>query len=125
MSRWVWRLLLALAILAVAGCAGGGRAPGGAARPAQAAADPPSVPAAAVQEALEGKRSGEAVRWRVAGGAESGTVTPVRTFRTAAGFCREYAVTLSAADGAGRAWRDVACRDPAGAWRPADPAPEA
>jgi hypothetical protein len=86
--------------------------------PPTASAPPPRVPEVVVQRALEATPSGEAVRWRITESGQQGTVTPVRTFRTAAGFCREYAVTLSLPDGTGHAWRDVACRDPAGSWRP-------
>jgi hypothetical protein len=79
-----------------------------------AAAD---LPATVLQDALETLRSGEAVRWRLADSERGGTVQPVRTFRTAQGFCREYAVTLTEPDGSGSAWREVACRDPSGVWQ--------
>jgi surface antigen len=104
------RLLPGAALALVAGCAG--------LPPAEAPASSPAVPDAVVQRALERSPSGEALRWRIAETGQHGTVTPIRTFRTASGICREYAVTSSVPDGTGHAWRDVACRDQAGSWRP-------
>jgi hypothetical protein len=118
-------VLAGLLLLGAAGCAGRESPPGvgagdaAAAAAAAAAGPPPSVPAPVVQQALEATPSGEALRWREPASGRRGTVTPVRTFRTAQGFCREYAVTLSVPDGTGHAWRDVACRDQAGVWQPA------
>lgn len=109
------RLLPGVLVALAAGCAGQAPPPTAAAAPPP---PPPRVPEVVVQRTLEATPSGEAVRWRIAQTGQQGTVTPVRTFRTAAGFCREYAVTLSLPDGTGHAWRDVACRDPAGSWRP-------
>lgn len=104
---------VAALVLLLGACAPWSEPPGASA--AMAAADDP--PAAVLQDALETLPSGEAVRWRVADSARGGTVQPVRTFRTAQGFCREYAVTLTEPDGSGRAWREVACRDPDGVWQ--------
>lgn len=99
-----------LPLLLLAACAGAGGPPSPGAR----AAGPP---AALVQRSLETLPSGRVVSWRDAAGGDSGTVQPVRTFLTASGFCREYALTLSRDDGSGRTWREVACRDPDGFWR--------
>lgn len=72
---------------------------------------------AELQQALETQPSGTPVRWQSAAGGQFGTVTPVRTFRTPNGYCREYLVTLQGPDGVDGIWRDIACRDAAGAWR--------
>jgi hypothetical protein len=85
--------------------------------PPRATARPLDPPPAVVQRSLETLASGEVADWTDAAGRGGGTVQPVRTFRTAGGFCREYALTVSGADGRGRAWREVACRDPDGVWR--------
>lgn len=78
-----------------------------------------SLPAGVVQHTLETKPTGESVSWHGPDG--RGTVTPIRTFRTRSGYCREYVVTVTVPDGAERETRrEVACRDEAGIWR--DPA---
>lgn len=100
-----------LPLLLFAACAGPAEPPGGAPR----AVVPPAAPAALVQRSLETLPSGRVVRWRDTAG--DGTFQPVRTFRTASGFCREYALTLDRGDGSGHAWREIACRDPDGVWR--------
>lgn len=100
-----------LPLVLLAACAGTGE-------PLRAAAPPPGPPAALVQRSLETLPSGSVVSWNDAAGGGSGTVKPVRTFRTERGFCREYALTLSQGARGGRAWREVACRDAAGVWRP-------
>ena len=80
-----------------------------------------ALPAAVVQHTLETKPTGESVGWQGPDGRQHGTITPVRTFRTRLGYCREYIVTLAEpAGGTGESWREVACRDEAGLWR--DPA---
>lgn len=102
--------LRALPFLLLAACAG-------TAEPPRATASPSGPPTSVVQRSLETLPSGRVVSWGDAAGAGGGTVQPVRTFRTDRGFCREYALTLSLGDGTGRAWREVACRDPEGVWR--------
>ena len=80
-----------------------------------------SLPPAVVQHTLETKPTGESVRWHGPDGRQQGTMTPIRTFRTRLGYCREYVVTVTVpAGGVGETWREVACRDEAGIWR--DPA---
>lgn len=81
---------------------------------------PPSMaelPDAVMQYALETIPSGEVVSWRTAANGMRGTVTPVRTFRGADGFCRDYAATISGPEGKGSVWQSTACRDGAGVWR--------
>ena len=89
-----------------------------------ASAPPPASPAAVaalpdevVQYALETTPSGELVSWRTDGTGVQGTLTPLRTFKTTGGFCREYAVTLTESQGQGRAWQETACRNAAGVWQ--------
>jgi surface antigen len=78
---------------------------------------PAIMRAAELQHALETQPSGTAVTWQSAADGQFGTVTPVRTFRTPNGYCREYLVTLRGPDGVNSTWRDIACRDAAGVWR--------
>ena len=69
------------------------------------------------QGALESNRTGAASTWRNPDSGNEGTVTPVRTYRTASGrYCREYRQTIMVGSktesGYGRA-----CRQPDGTWR--------
>ena len=69
------------------------------------------------QGALESNRTGAASAWRNPDSGNEGTVTPVRTYRTASGqYCREYRQTITVGgkteSGYGRA-----CRQPDGTWR--------
>jgi surface antigen len=75
------------------------------------------VPDSVMQYALESTVSGEVVSWRVSDTGLRGTVTPVRTYLAADGYCRDYAVTLSDPGGRGSTWQDTACRDGEGVWR--------
>ena len=77
------------------------------------------VPATVVQFVLETRASGEVVSWKVQDGSQGGTVTALRTFRGPDGFCRDYAVTVTVAEGEGGAWQSTACRDGQGYWHPA------
>ena len=81
--------------------------------------DPPALilQAPELQQALETQPSGTAVTWHSTVAGQIGTVTPVRTFRTMGGYCREYRVTLQGPGGVDGSWRDIACRDAAGIWR--------
>lgn len=110
------RLGLAWLALALVACAGDPSTP-----PVTAATqgvELPGPPRDAVQQALETLPSGRTVTWRHQADADiSGLIRPVRTFRTAQGFCREYMVTARAPDGSARVWQDVACRSPDGVWQ--------
>lgn len=75
------------------------------------------LPRAVIQYALETTPSGEVVSWRATDSSAHGTLTPVRTYRDTLGYCRDFAVTLSAPGGQGSTWQDTACRDGAGVWR--------
>ena len=79
--------------------------------------DVAEIPDSVIQYALETTPSGEVVNWRTADSGVHGTITPVRTYRTAGGYCRDYAVTLSAPTGRGSTWQARACRDGDGIWR--------
>ncbi len=71
----------------------------------------------AVQNALETLASGTTLTWRGSDGANSGTVTPVRTFKTSTGvYCRAYRRTMALAESAG-ATLATACRRPDGRWK--------
>lgn len=71
----------------------------------------------AVQDALERAPSGDAVEWRNTASGTAGSITPLRTFRTAAGvFCRDYQETLRIGVASER-YIDTACRDEDGRWK--------
>jgi surface antigen len=72
-----------------------------------------------VQEALETARSTTSLSWSYVEGGSSGEITPLRTYRTTAGFyCREYVEVIeSSADGR-RSRQRTACRDSDGRWKP-------
>lgn len=73
---------------------------------------------ATVQEALETQRSRASLSWTDEDDGSRGEVTPLRTFRTTAGYyCREYVeVVETAADGRTQRQR-TACRDSDGQWK--------
>jgi surface antigen len=73
------------------------------------------APDAVLQHALERAPSGEAMTWPAHGATAAGAVTPLRTFRAAAGYCRDYEV--GPAGGAPPVARGTACRDGDGVWR--------
>ena len=75
-----------------------------------------ALPDHVMQQALETVRSGEALTWQVSADGPPGTVTPIRTFRTNEGYCREFKVSLGQ-PGGGNTWQAIACRDAAGVWR--------
>lgn len=69
------------------------------------------------QQALEKKRSGQKLAWKLPRQAASGTTQPTATFRTAANrFCRQYVqrINLGRSD---QAYYGMACRDREGRWR--------
>ncbi len=70
----------------------------------------------AVQEALESRLSNETSQWTYPNGS-SGSVTPLRTFRTKTGhYCRDYAESLAKGSQPGSTVR-TACRGSQGIWR--------
>ena len=71
-----------------------------------------------VQKALETTGSGVQNSWRNAVTGNSGTVTPIRTYKSKAGvYCRVYYETLSIG-GRADSYQDTACRDKDGIWKP-------
>ena len=71
----------------------------------------------AVHRALEQEVSGTEVGWENPDSGSHGTVTPVRTYRSAAGkWCREYTLVVIRDDGGSETRRAVACRESEGAW---------
>jgi surface antigen len=70
-----------------------------------------------VNRALEKQLSGVTVDWRNPESGTHGTVTPVRTFKSAGGqWCREYA-RITVTDQRRELRRAIACREPDGNWR--------
>lgn len=71
-----------------------------------------------VQKALQTRLSGKSITWRNPATGHRGTVTPVRSYKTKNGyFCREYRETVIIS-GQTRQYRDTACRDRDGIWKP-------
>lgn len=69
----------------------------------------------ALQNALETQASGTRVDWR--GADANGSITPIRTFKSADGqWCREFRVD-GPADAAADPQHAIACRAPEGRWR--------
>lgn len=70
----------------------------------------------AVQSVLEEQPSGQSFRWSVPRVAE-GSVTPLRTWRSASGhWCREYVERLQLTDGRRYTARGTRCRSDDGRW---------
>lgn len=72
--------------------------------------------AEAEQRALEAAPTGSAVAWNNPDSGHSGTVTPIRTYRSGDTYCREYqqAVTIG---GQHEKVYGTACRQPDGSWK--------
>src|SRR5262249_38060186 len=68
--------------------------------------------------ALETTGSQEVTRWTNPTNGRTGTISPLRTFKSTAGlWCREYRETV-VIDGQQGEWPGVACRDMDGTWQP-------
>jgi surface antigen len=69
------------------------------------------------QKALESNRSGRASTWRNPDSGHSGTITPTKTYDTAAGQpCREYQQTVTIGGKTESAY-GTACRQNDGSWK--------
>lgn len=69
------------------------------------------------QTALERAPSGTVSTWRNPDSGNSGTVTPVRTYKTSGGqYCREYQQTV-VVGGQSQSAYGTACRQPDGTWK--------
>ena len=69
------------------------------------------------QSALETGRINQTSSWRNPDSGHSGTVTPVKTYRTSAGqYCREYQQTVNIGGRTEQAY-GTACRQPDGSWK--------
>ncbi len=66
--------------------------------------------------ALERYPDGKASRWENPNTGHSGATTPVRTYETAQGPCREYQTSV-VIDGRSQTAYGTACREPDGTWR--------
>jgi surface antigen len=72
-----------------------------------------------VQEALETARSSTTLSWSYVEDGSRGEITPLRTYRTSAGFyCREYVEVVDAGDEGQSRRQRTACRDEDGLWKP-------
>ena len=70
-----------------------------------------------LQRALETQRSGTSLSWDNSRDNHRGSVTPLKTFKTAEGiYCREYSERIEAGGGI-RQVNATACRDRRGQWR--------
>jgi hypothetical protein len=71
-----------------------------------------------LQRTLEETQSGLALRWGNNSSGNSGSVTPIRTYRTATGtYCREY-VEIIRIGRDSESYTGVACRGADGVWLP-------
>jgi surface antigen len=76
----------------------------------------------ATQRSLEVTPTGQTVTWQNPDSGHSGTVTPVKTYQTAAGqYCREFQQTVTI-DGKTQQAYGTACRQPDGTWKIQQPA---
>ncbi|GAB4393549.1 MAG: RT0821/Lpp0805 family surface protein [Kiloniellaceae bacterium] len=72
-----------------------------------------------VQEALETARSQTSLSWTYIEDGSRGEITPLRTFRSSAGFyCRVYLEVVDAGDEGPARRQRTACRDNDGLWKP-------
>ena len=71
----------------------------------------------ASQNTLEYKKDGQTSSWMNPNNGHSGTITPVKTYRTPRGtHCREYSQTISISGRYEEAY-GTACRQPDGTWK--------
>lgn len=71
-----------------------------------------------VQRALENTVSGTRLSWKSRVTGNSGSITPISTFRSKSGFfCRNYGETITIGNQS-EYYKDTACRDSDGLWRP-------
>lgn len=69
------------------------------------------------QKALESSQTGQTSAWRNPDSGNSGTITPTKTYQTAAGQnCREYQQTIIVGGKTEQA-HGTACRQPDGSWQ--------
>lgn len=66
--------------------------------------------------ALERTPAGTTSVWRNPDSGHSGSVTPLRTWETDAGYCREFEQTIRVGGRSERGY-GTACREPDGSWR--------
>ena len=66
--------------------------------------------------ALERTPAGTTSSWQNPDSGNSGSVTPLRTYETDAGYCREFEQTIRV-DGRNERGHGTACRQPDGSWR--------
>jgi len=71
---------------------------------------------ASAQRALETVPTGTVVAWRNPDNGHAGTYTPVRTYESQEGYCREYQQTVTVGGKTEKAY-GKACRQPDGAWK--------
>src|SRR5262249_61916618 len=66
--------------------------------------------------ALERTPAGTTSTWQNPDSGNSGSVTPMHTYETAAGYCREFEQTIRVGGRTERGY-GTACRQPDGSWR--------
>lgn len=118
--RLLFRIIFLTWVVAAVGCGPFGPMKDGDLEPLYTRMTPDDVRTAnqVVQNALENVFSGAVLSWKNAVSGHSGSVMPVRTFRSRSGsYCREYAETLTIGDRT-ESYTDTACRDADGRWIP-------
>jgi len=66
--------------------------------------------------ALENSPVGSTSNWNNPDTGNSGTVTPIKTYQTTSGYCREFQTTITVGGKVQNAY-GTACRQPDGSWR--------
>jgi surface antigen len=132
MRRSNGSLIMIACVLALGGCAAGreGARPvhAGTAATAPASAPEPlyrqmtdadvTMANAALDRSLERNPSGTPAAWRNRGSGNGGSITPLRTWKTAAGvYCRDYREVVDIGR-ASEAYTAAACRQTDGLWQP-------
>ncbi|MBN9673220.1 hypothetical protein JF539_22875 [Labrenzia aggregata] len=70
-----------------------------------------------LQHALEKSLSGNAMRWQNPASGASGSVTPLRTWKTAQGtYCRAYLERITFSSGKSLSREGIACRTSSAVW---------
>jgi surface antigen len=71
------------------------------------------------QRTFENARTGETTTWRNPDTGNYGTITPVQTYETSSGYCREFTQTIYV-NGQAEEGYGTACRQPDGTWKIVD-----
>lgn len=118
--RFIRLAAIAFAFCGLAGCTNRKRAETDEQTPAYARMSEDDIALAdkTVQQALEGEPSGAVLEWYNRGSGNSGSVTPVRTYKTTDGtYCREYREIMRVGHES-ETYDIIACRHASGQWQP-------